>query len=67
MPLTPPMADPITTTIPTIDSLATRTSLTPLPTTTADAMTAILTGSFMITTEMNYTMPPLTTSSYATN
>ena len=59
------MADPTSTMIPTITCLATTTSLTPLPTATADATTEITTGSFLITIEMNYTMPPLTTSPYA--
>ena len=65
MNLTPPMADPATTTIPTAAILVATASLTPLPTTTQDATTTIPTGSCLMTTEMSSTISPLTTSSYA--
>ena len=66
MPLTPAMANLTTNIIPTISRLATTTSLTPLPTTMADEMTRILTGSCLMTIGINYTILPLTTFSYAT-
>ena len=63
VPLTPPMDNQKIATSPTTARLATTMSLMPLSTTTADATTAILTGSYLMTTAMNSTIPPLTTSS----
>ena len=61
MTLKPPMTDPTTTTIPNIARLATTMSPTLLPRTTADATTAIPTGSFLMTTEINSEMKPIIT------
>ena len=67
MPLMIPMAYLTTNKILTIDSLVKTKSLTPLPTITSDATTAIPTGYYPMTIEMNSTMPPLKTLSHATN